>query len=39
MDLQPVNKTVIADKYPLPNSEELTALFYSSNVFSKLDLR
>lgn len=39
MDLQPVNKNVIPDKYPLPNSKELTALFYSSKVFSKLDLR
>ncbi len=39
MDLQHVNKAVIPDKYPLPTAEELTAQFYGSTVFSKLDLR
>ena len=39
MDLRAVNKSVIPDQYPLPTSEELTALFYGSTVFSKLDLR
>ena len=34
-----VNKAVIPDRYPLPMSEELTAQFHGSTVFSKLDLR
>lgn len=39
VDLRSVNKVVIPDKYPLPTAEELTAYFYGSTVFSKLDLR
>lgn len=39
VDLRAVNKAVIPDKYPLPRAEELTAQFYGSAVFSKLDLR
>ncbi|KAJ8356463.1 hypothetical protein SKAU_G00192570 [Synaphobranchus kaupii] len=39
VDLRLVNKAVIPDRYPLPTSEELTALFYGSTVFTKLDLR
>ncbi|KAJ8332651.1 hypothetical protein SKAU_G00424400 [Synaphobranchus kaupii] len=38
MDLRAVNKAIIPDKYPLPTTEELTAQFYGSTVFSKLDL-
>ncbi|KAG1938438.1 thy-1 membrane glycoprotein [Pimephales promelas] len=39
VDLRAVNKAVIPDKFPLPTSEELTAQFHGSTVFSKLDLR
>ncbi|XP_057713151.1 uncharacterized protein K02A2.6-like [Corythoichthys intestinalis] len=39
IDLRQVNKAVIPDKYPLPTSEELSAKFHGSSVFSKLDLR
>ncbi|RXN09940.1 gypsy-16 si [Labeo rohita] len=39
VDLRRVNNAVIPDKYPLPTTEELTAQFYGSTVFSKLDLR
>lgn len=39
VDLRAVNKAVIPDRYPLPTSEELTAQFHGSTVFSKLDLR
>ena len=39
VDLRAVNKAVVPDQYPLPTSEELTAQFYGSTVFSKLDLR
>ncbi|KAL0166469.1 hypothetical protein M9458_038313, partial [Cirrhinus mrigala] len=39
LDLRRVNNAVIPDKYPLPTTEELTAQFYGSTVFSKLDLR
>lgn len=39
VDLRAVNKAIIPDKYPLPTTEELTAQFYGSTVFSKLDLR
>lgn len=39
VDLRSANKAVIPDKYPLPTGEELTAQFYGSAVFSKLDLR
>ncbi|KAI2662268.1 Transposon Tf2-11 polyprotein [Labeo rohita] len=35
VDLQ----AVIPDRFPLPTSEELIALFHGSTVFSKLDLR
>jgi len=34
-----VNKAVIPNKFPLPNLEELTAQFYGSTMFSKIDLR
>ncbi|KAJ8347521.1 hypothetical protein SKAU_G00261100 [Synaphobranchus kaupii] len=34
-----IEQAVIPDRYPLPTSEELTALFYGSTVFTKLDLR
>lgn len=37
--LRAVNKAVIPGKYPLPPVEELAAQFYSSTVFTKLDLR
>lgn len=39
VDLRQVNKAVIPDKYPLPTLEELSAKFYGSMFFSKLDLR
>ncbi|XP_062373903.1 uncharacterized protein K02A2.6-like [Sardina pilchardus] len=39
VDLRAVNKAIIPDRYPLPTTEELTAQFYGSTVFSKLDLR
>ncbi len=39
VDLRAVNKAVIPDRFPLPTSEELTAQFHGSTVFSKLDLR
>lgn len=39
VDLRAVNKAIIPDKFPLPTSEELTAQFHGSTVFSKLDLR
>lgn len=39
VDLRSVNKAIIPDRYPLPTTEELTAQFYGSTVFSKLDLR
>lgn len=39
IDLRPVNKAVIPDRYPLPTVEELAAQFYGSSVFTKLDLR
>ncbi|XP_019737023.1 uncharacterized protein K02A2.6-like [Hippocampus comes] len=39
IDLRQVNKAVIPDKYPLPTTEELSAKFHGSTVFSKLDLR
>ena len=39
IDLRQVNKAVIPDKFPLPTVEELSAKFYGSTVFSKLDLR
>ncbi|KAJ8333462.1 hypothetical protein SKAU_G00414700 [Synaphobranchus kaupii] len=39
VDLRQVNKAVIPDKYPLPTVEELSAKFYGSTVFTKLDLR
>ncbi|KAJ8354422.1 hypothetical protein SKAU_G00219890 [Synaphobranchus kaupii] len=32
VDLRLVNKAVIPDRYPLPTSEEFTALFYGSSV-------
>lgn len=39
VDLVQVNEAVIPDKYPLPPVEELSAKFYGSTVFTKLDLR
>lgn len=39
VDLRQANKAVIPDRYPLPTAEELTAHFYGSTVFTKLDLR
>ncbi|KAJ8349338.1 hypothetical protein SKAU_G00244680 [Synaphobranchus kaupii] len=39
VDLRQVNKAVIPDKYPLPTVEDLSAKFYGSTVFTKLDLR
>lgn len=39
VNLGAVNKAVIPDKYPLPTVEELAAQFYSSTVFTKLELR
>lgn len=39
VDLRAVNKAIIPDKYPLPTTEELTAQFHGSTIFSKLDLR
>jgi len=39
VDLRAVNKAVIPDMFPLPTSEELTAQFHGSTMFSKLDLR
>ncbi|XP_036384580.1 uncharacterized protein K02A2.6-like [Megalops cyprinoides] len=38
VDLRSVNRAIIPDCYPLPTTEELTAQFYGSTVFSKLDL-
>lgn len=39
VDLRTVNKAVIPDMYPLSTVEALAAQFYSSTVFTKLDIR
>lgn len=39
VDLRQMNMAVFPDKNPLPTVEELSAEFYGSTIFSKLDLR
>ncbi|PAA56643.1 hypothetical protein BOX15_Mlig004385g26 [Macrostomum lignano] len=39
VDLRQVNKAVIADRYPVPSIEDLSASINGSKCFSKLDLR
>lgn len=38
VNLRAVNQAQIPDRYPLPTVDELDTQFYSSTVFTKLDL-
>ncbi len=38
LDARLPNKAIIPHRYPLPTPEKLTAQFYGSKVFTKLDL-
>ena len=38
INLAPLNKVTIPDKYPLPNIDEMLTNFYGATIFTTLDL-
>ena len=38
INLAPLNKVIILDKYPLPNIDEMLTNFYGTTIFTTLDL-